>query len=162
VTGLQLLQAPVAVESIWGCDHLFSNQNLNEESEDGDGSDAAVWYIAASICIAAEATLCLSEDLPPSAAALAVHIALSPTFLAALCHASACAFSPKSTYINAAASPAFKVIDAAAFSALAALPPDAHHPWTFGTHSFEQVFSTSGHTMKQLLLLAREKIKHLV
>jgi hypothetical protein len=160
VTAAQLLDAPVSVQAILGCDHLLCIRR--EGSEDSDDGEVAVWYVAASICIAADAALCHVEDVPPSVGALALQLALSATFLAAVCAESECRASPKSKYIAAAASPAFKVINAAACSALAALPLDEHHPWACGADYLEQAESASGHTMLQLLLLARDKLSSAV
>ncbi len=149
----------MSVQAILGCDHLLSIRRGGGEGDDGE---VAVWYVAASICIAADAALCPVEDVPPSVGALALQLALSATFLAAVCGVCECGASPKSKYIAAAASPAFKVVNAAASSALAALPLDEHHPWAYGTDYLEQAASASGHTMMQLLLLARDKLSSVV
>ncbi len=160
MTGAQLLETPTSVQAILGCDHLLSIRR--EESEGSDDGEVAVWYVAASVCIAADAALCPGEDVPPSVGALALQLALSATFLAAVCGASECRPCPKWKYIAAAASPAFKVINAAASSALAALPLDEHHPWARGADYLEQAEIASGLTMMQLLLLARDKMSSAV
>jgi hypothetical protein len=158
VTAQRLLATPTAVEAIC-CDLVLSE--CSEHYEDDGNSAIALWYIVASVCVAADAAINLSvscaDELPASVGALAIHMALSKSFLAAMCSDSV--GSPQSQeYIKAAATSALKVIAAAASCALVTKPLDRSHPWAFCSDSLEIAVGCTGRNPKQLLLLAQEKL----
>jgi hypothetical protein len=159
VTAQRLLATPTAVEAIC-CDVMLSE--CSEHSEGDGNAGIAVWYITASVCVAADAAINLSvscaDDMPASVGALAMHLALSKSFLAAVCSCSV--GSPYSQqYIRAAATSALKVIATAASSALVTEPLDQSHPWAFGSDNLEIAVGCTGRNAKQLLLLAQEKLR---
>ncbi len=154
-----MLESPIAVEAI-SYEPVLSY--CGEQGEGSGDADVAVWYITATLCIAADAQLRLSascaDDIPAFVAALAIHLALSTWFLPAVCSVSS--HSPNSQqYIESAAASAYRVMVAAAKSALVTEPLDDRHPWSFGGDNLLQSVSSRGQTPKQLLLLALEKLR---
>jgi hypothetical protein len=159
VTARQLLESPAAVEAI-SYEPVLSY--CGEQGEGSGDADVAVWYITATLCIAADAQLRLADpcadDIPAFVAALAMHLVLSKWFLPAVCSVSS--HSPNSQqYIESAAASAYRVMVATANSARVTEPLDDLHPWSFGSDNLLQSVSSRGQTAKQLLLLALEKLR---
>jgi hypothetical protein len=118
---MRIIDAPVCLDAFFECDYILAtsgNTHQNEEDVDDDDASAAMWYIAASICVTADQLLHLSVSSsgppPASVVSLALRLALSKHFV---CEVSACSnASPHSHYISAAAKPAFRVVQAAVSS----------------------------------------------
>jgi len=163
LTAEQLLQPPALVAAVLGCDDMFLAGGLGAESAGNADGVVAAWYVVAAMCSAADAALRASESLdhPPPAfvGALAMHLALSQSFLSAASASTSALQPPLQLYIQVAAAAALKLTAAAACSATASRALDHTHPWACGSEYLEAALSCTGCSAAQLLSRARDALR---